>query len=67
MAPPPAAALALLGTWALLVVWITSTAAGAHVRADIRLESHPSDERSERPDGAPDGVSPNGEFPSMDD
>ena len=47
MSPPPAAALALLGVWVLMVFWATHAAALSQARSGDRLDSIVPDERLE--------------------
>ena len=66
MSPPPAAALALLGVWLLMVFWATNAAALSQARADDRLDSIVPDDRLETREDSSD-TAPERSFPTADD
>ncbi|MDS0476431.1 hypothetical protein [Natrinema sp. 1APR25-10V2] len=67
MTPPPTAALALLGVWALMIFWVTAAGTAARSRADDRLEVPLDDGQSERHERRSESVSSSGSFPTSDD
>lgn len=67
MTPPPTAALALLGGWALLTLWATTTVATNQSRVDNELESTVSELQRNQPD-EPSATGPSeGSFSAADD
>lgn len=67
MTPPPTAALALLGVWAALLFWATSTAAADQSRADGDLEMAVSEPQRDQPDGPSTTDTSEGSFYAADD
>ena len=63
MTPPPSAALALLGVWALLTLWVTTTVGTTRTRAET-LENIAFDEQSDR---SSEGTASETAFPAADD
>jgi hypothetical protein len=67
MTPPPTAALALLGGWALLTLWATTTVTAAQSRADDDLQIAVSEPQRDRPDEPSTTDSSRGSFSAADD
>ncbi|MDF9744600.1 hypothetical protein [Natrinema salsiterrestre] len=67
MTPPPTAALALLGGWALLTLWATTTVAAAQSRADDDLEIAVPEPQRDRSDDRSTTDSSRGSFSAADD
>ena len=67
MTPPPTAALALLGAWALVIFLVTATGATAQARPDGRLDSLVPDERLDELDDAATNRTTERSFPATDD
>ncbi|MGQ3411240.1 hypothetical protein ACT4ML_03130 [Natrinema sp. LN54] len=67
MTPPPMAAVALLGVWALMTLWVTGTAAAGQSRTDEQFDPPGPDARRGRSDGTADDCSSEPSFPAADD
>ncbi|SER18193.1 hypothetical protein [Natrinema salaciae] len=52
MAPPPTAAVALLGVWVLVTLWATTTVVPPQSRTDDRFESPTPEDRSDQHDSS---------------
>lgn len=67
MTLPPIAAVALLGVWALMTLWVTGTAAAGQSRTDEQFDPPGTDARRERSERTPGAVSSEPSFTAADD